>query len=56
MKNYSKAQPKVIDFVVTNLPASSDADTIKKIAGSKHVISASVKDDTTKKGTVTGTV
>jgi hypothetical protein len=56
MKNYTKAQAKIIDLVVTNLPTNADADTLKKIAGSKHVISASVQDDTTKKGANTGLV
>lgn len=56
MKDYKKAQPKVIDLVVTNLPANADAETLKKIAGSKHVISASVKEDSAKKGSVSGTV
>jgi hypothetical protein len=35
MKNYTKAQPKVINLVLSNLPANTDADTLKKIAGTK---------------------
>lgn len=35
----------VVDLVIGNLPADCHANTLKKVSGSKHVISATVEED-----------
>ena len=42
---YPSSTPQVVDLVVSNLNSDAQADTLKKIAGSKHVISAVVDED-----------
>lgn len=43
-----KPQPVVVDLVVSKLPSNTEVTTLKKIAGSKHVISASIDEDNVK--------
>lgn len=50
MNHYEKIQPKIVDLVVSKLPADADSMSLKKIAGSKQVVAAQIKDD--KKGHV----
>ena len=47
LEYYSAADntPEVLDLVLSNLPADSQAHTIKKISGSRHVVSATVDED-----------
>ena len=46
--------PEVIDLVIANLPATTQAQTLKKISQSKHVVSATVDEDNFR-GVCTGT-
>ena len=39
------AKPKIVDLVVSNLPADTQSENLKKISGSKHIISAVVDED-----------
>ena len=48
MQHYAKVQPKVVELVVSKLPADADAASLKKIAGSKQVISATVNSNNKK--------
>jgi hypothetical protein len=41
----NKSAPEVVDLVIGNLPPSTEAHTLKKISGSKHVINATVEED-----------
>lgn len=49
-----KSKPEIVDLLVSKLPADTEALTLKKIAGSKHVISATIDEDKLM-GTCTGT-
>lgn len=41
----SQSTPEIIDFVVSNLPKNFDETTLRKVSGSKHIISAVVDVD-----------
>jgi len=43
--NAKNAAPEVVDLAIGNLPPQTQAHTLKKISGSKHVISATVEED-----------
>lgn len=42
---YKEANAAVLDIVLQNLPATTDALNLRKISGSKHIISAVVDCD-----------
>ena len=41
----NNAAPEVVDLVIGNLPPQTQAHTLKKISGSKHVINVTVEED-----------
>lgn len=46
LQYYSEAKPvEVVDLVIGNLPPDCQAHMLKKVCGSKHVISATVDED-----------
>ena len=51
--NADSSQPRVVDLVMTQLPADTKAEDLKRIAESKHVFEATVEEDNMK-GTCTG--
>lgn len=58
LETYNKVRApdatEYVDLTLKNLPANSDLIGVKKMAGVKHVISASIDEDNMK-GTCTGT-
>lgn len=55
LKNYDNLKdPQVIDLAVSGLKPDTQSETLKKIAGSKHVISSVVHEDNLL-GTCSGT-
>ena len=45
LQNYCSNTPKVIDLLISNLPENCDAQMLKKISNSKHVICSTVDED-----------
>jgi len=48
LEHYTSAKnaaPQVVDLVIGNLPPTTEAHTLKRISGSKHVINATVEED-----------
>lgn len=40
-----ESNPEVVDLVLSGLPPSCESHMLKKISGSKHIISATVDED-----------